>query len=129
MPPRNVLQGDVSEWHLSVKHLNPKQLKTSFIEPENNQTDRQICSISKDEKSGKDWRTVSLDRFKDRPLSVRWILRLENVIYEAMNYTDAFLFQKPDMANVNGMDSEKVMLRVPLRMPTSAHFRSWVYGS
>ena len=25
-----------------------------------------------------------------------------------MNYTDAFLFQKPDMANVNGMDSEKV---------------------
>ena len=32
-------------------------------------------------------------------------LSKDKFIFEALNYTDAFLFQKPNMKTVNGMDS------------------------
>ena len=33
-------------------------------------------------------------------------LSKDKFIFEALNYTDAFLFQKPNMKTVNGMDSK-----------------------
>ena len=44
--------------------------------------------------------------FLDLMPFVRRTLTQENFIYEAFNYTEAFLFQKPHMKIVNGMDSE-----------------------
>ena len=35
-------------------------------------------------------------------------LSKDKFIFEAFNYTDGFLFQKPNMKTVNGMDSERV---------------------